>query len=113
MRTVSRRAASIPQERMTREEALRSYTIEGAYATFTEQQAGSIEVGQERGLRDPLARHHAGAGGRDPRGAKVLYTIVGGRMFRDAGGAPAAAAAVTYRGAPRAAIVRSGIYRPA
>jgi predicted amidohydrolase YtcJ len=39
-----------PEERMTREEALRSYTIEGAYATFTEGQAGSIEVGKNADL---------------------------------------------------------------
>ena len=53
-----------PEERMTREEALRSYTLEGAYATFTEQRGGLDRSGQERGLRRPLARHHAGAGAR-------------------------------------------------
>ena len=35
-----------PAERMTREEALRSYTIWGAFAAFQEKEKGSIEPGK-------------------------------------------------------------------
>lgn len=35
-----------PQHRMTREEALRSYTINNAYAAFEEDHKGSLEVGK-------------------------------------------------------------------
>src|SRR5699024_8694746 len=35
-----------PEQKITREEALRSYTIWGAYAQFQEDQIGSIEVGK-------------------------------------------------------------------
>ncbi|MFZ5973185.1 MAG: amidohydrolase [Bacteroidota bacterium] len=35
-----------PEERMTREQALRSYTLDAAYGAFEEQQKGSIEVGK-------------------------------------------------------------------
>lgn len=80
-----------PQERMTREEALRSYTIEGAYATFTEKRAGSIEVGKNADFvifsRDIMQVPAA-----EILKAKMLYTIVGGRMFRDTTATPAAAA---------------------
>jgi predicted amidohydrolase YtcJ len=39
-----------PGQRLTRAEALRSYTLEGAYATFTERDNGSIEVGKNADL---------------------------------------------------------------
>jgi predicted amidohydrolase YtcJ len=35
-----------PKQRMSREEALRSWTIEGAYAAFEEDRKGSLEVGK-------------------------------------------------------------------
>ena len=35
-----------PAQKMTREEALRSWTIEGAYAAFEENKKGSLEVGK-------------------------------------------------------------------
>ncbi len=35
-----------PQERMTRREALRSFTIDGAYAAFQEDALGSLEAGK-------------------------------------------------------------------
>jgi predicted amidohydrolase YtcJ len=35
-----------PEQRMSREEALRSWTIEGAYAAFEESRKGSLEAGK-------------------------------------------------------------------
>ena len=35
-----------PAQRMTREEALKSWTLEGAYAAFEEQIKGSLEPGK-------------------------------------------------------------------
>lgn len=36
-----------PNQKMTREEALKSYTIDAAYGAFQEQDLGSIEIGKE------------------------------------------------------------------
>ncbi len=72
-----------PEERMTREEALRSYTIEGAYATFTEKQSGSIEVGKNADLV-VLSRDIMQVPPEQILDAKVQYTIVGGRVAHTA-----------------------------
>ena len=36
----------VPEQRLSREEALRSWTIEGAYAAFEESRKGSLETGK-------------------------------------------------------------------
>jgi predicted amidohydrolase YtcJ len=69
-----------PEERMTREEALRSYTLDGAYATFTEKQAGSIEAGKNADFvvlsRDIMQVPEAAI-----LGARVEITVVAGRVL--------------------------------
>lgn len=67
-----------PEEKLTPEETLRSFTLEGAYLAFREHDLGSLEVGKLGDLvvldRDPLA---------DPEAAlkaQVLLTVVGGRV---------------------------------
>jgi predicted amidohydrolase YtcJ len=71
-----------PEERMTREEALRSYTIEGAYATFTEREAGSIEVGKNADLV-VLSRDIMRVPDLEILDSKVVMTIVAGRIAWD------------------------------
>ena len=48
-----------PQERLTREEALRGFTLDAAYAGFAEEEVGSLEVGKRADFvvlgADPLA----------------------------------------------------------
>jgi predicted amidohydrolase YtcJ len=68
-----------PEERMTREEALRSYTLEGAYASFTEHEAGSIEVGKNADLV-VLSKDIMQVPEDEILSARVVMTIVGGRI---------------------------------
>ena len=70
-----------PEEKMTREEALRSYTIEGAYATFTEKEAGSIEAGKNADFV-VLSKDIMRVPDAEILQAKVEYTIVGGKIYR-------------------------------
>jgi predicted amidohydrolase YtcJ len=72
-----------PEEKMTPEEALRSYTIEGAYATFTEHEAGSIEIGKNADLV-VLSKDIMKIPERDILKTKVVMTIVGGKVVYDA-----------------------------
>ncbi len=68
-----------PEQRMTREEALRSYTLSAAYAAFEEDIKGSLTVGK---LADVtvLSRDILTVAEDQIRDAKVLYTIVGGEV---------------------------------
>jgi predicted amidohydrolase YtcJ len=68
-----------PGERMTRSEALRSYTINAAFAGFEETVKGSLKVGK---LADVtvLSKDIMTIPEDQIRTAQVLYTIVGGRV---------------------------------
>ncbi len=74
----------LPDQRMTREEALRSYTINNAFAAFEENTKGSLKAGK---LADVtvLDRDIMMVAEDDLPGAKVLYTIVGGKVVYQAG----------------------------
>ena len=52
-----------PEQKMSREQALRSYTIEAAYGEFAENVKGSIEVGKLADLTYTLTRHYENTGG--------------------------------------------------
>jgi predicted amidohydrolase YtcJ len=68
-----------PEERMSREEALRSYTYAAAYAAFEENEKGSLAVGKLADVtvlsQDILTVPEADI----PR-AEVVYTILGGKL---------------------------------
>jgi predicted amidohydrolase YtcJ len=68
-----------PDQRMSREEALRSYTINNAYAAFEEKLKGSLEVGK---LADVtvLTRDILTVPEEQIPSAEVAYTIVGGKV---------------------------------
>jgi hypothetical protein len=36
----------LPEQQITREEAIRAFTLDAAYAAFMEQQTGSLETGK-------------------------------------------------------------------
>jgi predicted amidohydrolase YtcJ len=66
-------------QRMTRQEALRSMTLDAAYAAFEEDRKGSLEVGKLADVtvlsQDPLT-----AAEDSIRSIRVLATVVGGRV---------------------------------
>jgi predicted amidohydrolase YtcJ len=71
-----------PEERITAREALRSYTIGGAYVTGREKLTGSLEPGKLADLvlldQDPLAIDPS-----DLKDLKPLATMIGGRWVFD------------------------------
>ena len=71
--------AFYPEQKMTREEALRSYTLNGAYAAFEEEFKGSLEVGK---LADVvvLSRDILTVPVEEIPEARVAMTIVGGEV---------------------------------
>lgn len=81
--TTTRRLADgssfMPQQRLTREEALRAYTINNAYAGFEENLKGTLTPGK---LADivVLSRDVLTISDDEIAGAEVLFTIVGGRI---------------------------------
>lgn len=69
-----------PGQKMTREEALRSYTINGANAGFEEAIKGSLAVGKLADIT-VLDRDILTCPEDDIPGTKVLYTIIGGKIL--------------------------------
>jgi predicted amidohydrolase YtcJ len=69
-----------PEQRMTREQALRSYTLDAAYAGFEEEVKGSLTPGK---LADVvvLSRDILTVPEKEISGAEVLMTIVGGKVL--------------------------------
>ena len=78
-RRTERGSLIVPEEAITREEALRCYTINNAYASFEEQIKGSIEPGK---LADMvvLERDLLTCPVEEIRDMKVKMTVVGGKI---------------------------------
>ena len=73
------RSGWTPEQRMSREEALRSWTIEGAYAAFEEGRKGSLEAGKLADfvmLSDDVMTMPAADIGK----TRVTMTVVGGKI---------------------------------
>ncbi len=69
-----------PGQKMTRMEALKSYTINGAFASFEENIKGTLKPGK---LADivVLSKNLLSCSEEEILNAKVLYTIVGGKIL--------------------------------
>jgi predicted amidohydrolase YtcJ len=73
----------MPAQRMTRDEALQSYTLSNAYAAFEEELKGSLAAGK---LADivVLSKDIMTVPEEEILEARVVYTIVGGKvLYRD------------------------------
>jgi predicted amidohydrolase YtcJ len=68
-----------PDQRMSRMEALKSYTINGAYAAFEEGNRGSLKVGKYADIT-VLSKDILKIAEDEIPTAKVTYTIVGGKI---------------------------------
>jgi predicted amidohydrolase YtcJ len=68
-----------PEQAMSRQEALRSYTIDAAYAAFEEDIKGSLEEGKLADITI-LSENILECSDADILKAEVLYTIVGGEI---------------------------------
>ncbi|MCB0853822.1 MAG: amidohydrolase family protein, partial [Bacteroidetes bacterium] len=68
-----------PSQKMTREQALKSYTLDAAYGAFQENEKGSIEVGK---LADftVLSQDIMTVPDQDILRTEIVYTIVGGEI---------------------------------
>jgi len=69
-----------PDQCMTREEALRSYTMNGAYAAFEEDIKGSLEPGKLADIT-VLSKDIMTIPDDEILTTEVVYTIVGGKMM--------------------------------
>jgi predicted amidohydrolase YtcJ len=81
--TVSRKlkdgSVFYPDQRMSREEALRSYTINAAHAAFEERSKGTLEAGKYADLV-VLSKDILTIPEDQIPSAEVVYTIVGGKV---------------------------------
>jgi len=72
--------AFYPDQKMSREEALRSYTINCAYASFQEDILGSLTPGKLADIT-VLSKDIMSVPDEEILDAEVLYTIVGGKVL--------------------------------
>ncbi len=72
--------AFYPEQRMTREEALRSYTLNCAYAAFQEDILGSLTCGKLADIT-VLSKDIMTIPDDEILSAEVVYTIVGGKVM--------------------------------
>ena len=77
-----------PDQRMSRAEALKSYTWNAAYAAFEEGSKGSISVGKLADLT-VLSKDIMAVPEEEIRTARVDYTIVGGKVLYERKDSPA------------------------
>ena len=68
-----------PEQRLTREQALRSYTINNAYAAFEEDIKGSITPGKLADIT-VLSKDIMTVPEEDILGTEIVYTIIGGEV---------------------------------
>ncbi len=68
-----------PDQRMSREQALRSYTFDAAYAAFQDQDKGSLEAGKLADIT-VLSKDILTILPREILDTEVLYTVVGGEV---------------------------------
>jgi len=83
-------SAFFPDQKLTREQALQTYTMNGAYVGFEEHEKGSLSPGKLADIT-VLSRDIMTAPPDSILGTKVLYTIVGGKVAYDAGAPPVVA----------------------
>jgi predicted amidohydrolase YtcJ len=69
-----------PEQRMTREEALRSYTLDCAYAAFQEEILGSLTRGKLADIT-VLSKDIMTVPDDEIQSAEVIYTIIGGKVM--------------------------------
>ena len=75
----------VPQEKITVEEALRAYTVAGAYAEFQEKEKGKLKAGMLADLV-VLDRDLFTIKPETIRDAHVVMTVVGGKVVYERGG---------------------------
>ena len=72
-------SAFFPEQTLSREQALRTYTVNGAYVAFQEHEKGALAPGMDADVV-VLSRDIMRTAPDSILGTKVLYTIVGGRV---------------------------------
>lgn len=78
-RTAKDGSVFVPEQRLTRAEALRASTLNGAYAGFMERDVGSLTPGKYADVV-VLSKDVMTIPEREIPSARVVYTIVGGRV---------------------------------
>jgi predicted amidohydrolase YtcJ len=71
--------AFYPEQKMTREQALYSYTLANAIAAFEEKDKGSLEVGKYADMV-MLSNNLTTCTDEEIKNTKVVMTIVGGKV---------------------------------